>query len=490
MRLPMVSRVVTGTLVTLIFVQYLRLLREGFTVPSDKECGNTEEIEAHYRTSVYIKEICVLLRKNGIDDLSPELLHAVIVPDFDALRRRKIVNSKEVIRYDVDNLSIGLPAAKKLGSYEIWQDRLPRTAEGTLDRLAVKNAVGTRGMGAETSHQIQTRTPEEVAWLNRAEIRQALDALRSALPQVKEAQLDDNLELDLGLDSLQRIQLAVMLADAVGGKLEESRLCEIYTVREMIDAIPLRLGQKPAESSGTAWSSLLHATPVDRDLHELARKKAFTELIWFLLLRIVKLLSHIAFRIRVSGMEKLPVNGAFILCSNHQSYLDPVILGSLLPWRLFRNLFSVGTSEVFSTPFMKSLARSLRVVIVDPDANLLPAMRAGTYGLRHGRILILYPEGERSIDGTPKTFKKGAAILSIHTQAPIVPVSIEGFHQAWPRAKSFQRFVRLQVTFGDPIHLPPESEASEAAYEELTEKLREQVVKMWRDQIVDNKEIT
>ena len=58
---------------------------------------------------------------------------------------------------------------------------------------------------------------------------------------------------------------------------------------------------------------------------------------------------------------------------------------------------------------MRKLARLLRVVVVDPDANLVPAMRAGAFGLRHGRVLILYPEGERSIDGSPKTFKKGAA---------------------------------------------------------------------------------
>jgi len=94
-------------------------------------------------------------------------------------------------------------------------------------------------------------------------------------------------------------------------------------------------------------------------------------------------------------------------------------------------------------------------------------------------VLVLYPEGERSIDGTPKTFKKGAAILSIHLQVPIVPVAIEGFHEAWPRGKSFQRFAPLWIRFGDPIHPPVESEASEKAYEELTSELKSRVVAMW-----------
>jgi 1-acyl-sn-glycerol-3-phosphate acyltransferase len=108
-------------------------------------------------------------------------------------------------------------------------------------------------------------------------------------------------------------------------------------------------------------------------------------------------------------------------------------------------------------------------------------MRAGAFGLRHGGVLILYPEGERSIDGTPKTFKKGAAILSIHLQVPIVPVAIQGFYEAWPRGKQFQKFAPLEIILGDVIYPPPEGEASEAAYEELTARLRGSVVEMWRE---------
>src|ERR1700746_1316674 len=113
---------------------------------------------------------------------------------------------------------------------------------------------------------------------------------------------------------------------------------------------------------------------------------------------------------------------------------------------------------------MRRLARSLKTVVVDPDANLVPAMRAGAFGLRHGLSLILYPEGERSIDGTPRIFKKGAAILSIHMQVPIVPVAIEGFYEVWPRNKPFQGFKPLKIKFGNPILAPPESRPQEKAY--------------------------
>jgi long-chain acyl-CoA synthetase len=108
-------------------------------------------------------------------------------------------------------------------------------------------------------------------------------------------------------------------------------------------------------------------------------------------------------------------------------------------------------------------------------------MRAGFFGLSHGRILVLYPEGERTNDGNPTVFRKGAAILSIHAQAAIVPVAIEGFYEAWPRHKKFPKFARLQMVFGKPIQPPPVNEASVAAYERLTSELKSTVVAMWQE---------
>ena len=106
-------------------------------------------------------------------------------------------------------------------------------------------------------------------------------------------------------------------------------------------------------------------------------------------------------------------------------------------------------------------------------------MRAGAFGLRHGKILVLYPEGERSIDGSPKVFKKGAAILATHLRVPIIPVAMEGFYEAWPRGKGFQKFSRLKIEFGDPIAPPRNVDNPEAAYERLNSELRNRVMKMW-----------
>jgi 1-acyl-sn-glycerol-3-phosphate acyltransferase len=213
----------------------------------------------------------------------------------------------------------------------------------------------------------------------------------------------------------------------------------------------------------------------------LASNNIFSEVFFFLLGRLLYLFALDRFHLKSRGLENLPEKGPFLLCSNHQSYVDPLVMAGALPWRVFRDAFALGTSEIFGQGFMRRLARWLRVVVLDPDANLVPAMRAGAFGLSHGHILVLYPEGERTDDGSPRIFRKGAAILSIHTQAPIVPIAIEGFYEAWPRHQKYPKVANLQLVFGKPIQPPPLQEASEAAYERLTSELKSKVVAMWTD---------
>src|SRR5262249_20244561 len=194
----------------------------------------------------------------------------------------------------------------------------------------------------------------------------------------------------------------------------------------------------------------------------------------------VGLFMRIFFKLRVSGKEKLPVKGPFILSPNHQSFLDGPVVASQIPWRLFKDMFYVGTSEIFGKGLFSFLGRTFRLVPVDPDSNLVTAMRAGAFGLKKGKNLVLYPEGERSIDGSPKKFKKGAAILSMHLKVPIYPVALDGFYKAWPRSRKFPRLSKLRVRFGDPIIPSSTEKSSEETYRQLTEKLRDRVMEMWQ----------
>jgi long-chain acyl-CoA synthetase len=282
---------------------------------------------------------------------------------------------------------------------------------------------------------------------------------------------------------MQRVELLVALENELGGDIPESEIANIYTVRQIVDAVlrSAASGENRKHAQLKGWSDLFQEEITDRNVLDLIKPRPFAEVFWFSVTRLLQLVALDLYQLRVEGLEKLPADRPVIISSNHQSFIDPVVLASLLPWKVFSKSFAVGTSEIFGTGFMRQLARWIRVMPVDPDANLVPAMKAAAFGLKHGRTLILYPEGERSVDGSPKTFRKGAAILSIHMQVPIVPVAIEGFHEAWPRGKYFfQKLTRLRMKFGDPILPPPPETASEKAYEQLTADLKTRVVSMWQ----------
>jgi len=442
-----------------------------------------EEIEAHYLQSALIKEICVL----GLEDGGTEKLYAVITPNFEALRQRKIVNTKEVIRFDIEGLSAKLPSTKRIAGYEIWQEDLPRTTTRKLKRFEIQKRVNAGKRGHAGAEIAKPHSQEDTAWLEQLHNQRALKIIREYSPSHPEKiSPADNLELDLGLDSMRRVELLVALEQELGGDVEESRLADIYTVRELLDAIRESTAsgkapnRKPVQTFA-GWGTVLKEDPTDPAALAITKPRSLTDRALFVVTRTIKLIWNLRAPIKVEGLENIPSRAPFLLCSNHQSFLDPVILLAVLPLRVLLELFAVGTSEIFGSGFMRRVARILRVVVVDPDANLIPAMRAGAYGLRQGLSLVLYPEGERSIDGTPRTFKKGAAILSIHLQVPIVPIAIDGFHDAWPRGKAFQKCAPLRIKIGKPLIPPPESQASEDAYARLTAELKEKVAGMWQE---------
>jgi long-chain acyl-CoA synthetase len=444
-----------------------------------------EELEAQYMRSPFIKEICVMGLVNRPGEPFSERLHAVIVPNFDVLRERKIVNTREVIRFDVENLSMELPSTKRILSFDLWSDPLPRTTTRKLKRFEIQRRVmaGEGGGAGNVGAVAEEPTGEEAAWLASSEVQKALEVIRAASKAAKPLLPSSNLELDLGFDSMERVELVVELERQMNAQLDEKMIAQVYTVRELVDAVLQARGGASAPASARAsapgWDAVLGVDSEDpKVLAALNTSRLFTFL-WFVLGKVVALITRVFFGLEVIGKEKLPKNGPFILSPNHQSFLDGPVVASQIPWRLFKNMFYVGTSEIFGQGIFHYLGRTFRLVPVDPDSNLVNAMRAGAYGLKHGQNLALYPEGERSVDGTPKKFKKGAAILSANLKVPIYPVALEGFYDAWPRSKRFPRLAKLSVQFGDPIFPPETMTNPEETYKQITEELRSRVTDMW-----------
>jgi long-chain acyl-CoA synthetase len=435
-----------------------------------------EEIEAVYRKSAFIKEMCVLgLSRPG--EPSAERLYGVIVPDDQVLREKKIANVGDIIRFEVEGASVHLPHHKRVLGYEIWLEPLPRTSTGKIKRFEVERRVRAAEARKQTAGGPALDDADR-AWMDREDLAPILALITRAARPGSTVTPDANLELDLGLDSMERVELLTALEHRLGADIPEDELQRLYTVRELAESLLSHASGEGTDAS-VSWDTLLTADRGrEAGFREWLQPHWFVPAVLFGLLKVARVLLRPAVSIRVEGFEHFPAKGPYLISPNHQSYLDPFFLLAALPYRVARQLFFVGASEYFETALTRWLARQVNLVPVDPDAALVSAMQAGAAGLREGKILVLFPEGERAIDGTVRTFKKGAAILSHHLGAPIVPVALRGVYEIWPRNRALNwrallpgagTVVRLQA---GPAIRPAEGPAGDQAYKTLTADLR------------------
>lgn len=130
---------------------------------------------------------------------------------------------------------------------------------------------------------------------------------------------------------------------------------------------------------------------------------------------------------------------------------------------------------------MQWVAKMLYTVPIDPDTQLMKAMKAGAIGLKHGKILNIYPEGERAFDGELHEFKKGAAILATELDLPILPVALDGLQNVWARRSWKIRAAKVKIRFGEPFYtkeILDENLSDEAKYEKVTNHLKQKIAEM------------
>jgi len=435
-----------------------------------------DEIEDHYLQCPFIKEIAVLGVATGEGHETSEKLHAVVVPDFDYLKTKRIANTREILRDEIGKWSIQLPKYKRLMSYQIQKDPLPRTTTRKIKRLELKRMVESGELrGIEAAPAPRATVAEDVA-LKESAVGQ--EVLRCLTEDYRRAPVDlhMNLELDLGFDSMERVELLASLEQSLNLRLPEGFGSDVFTVHELIAGLDQQAIASSDAGSGSrqSWKTILseEALRAEGEWHVKFTGPALTAL-KYLGLRLIHVLSCIFLRLEVRGVENLPRQSPFLICPNHLSYIDPFVVLSVVPYRVFKKVFFVGASEYFETWYMKLLGRLANIVPVDPDSHLLRAMKVGGFGLRQGRILCIFPEGARSFDGSLKEFKKGAAILSRELGAPIVPVALHGAYEVWARGSFRIRPHKVKLVFGTPFI--PDARSDRDPYQAGTDQLREKV---------------
>ena len=306
-----------------------------------------EEIEAHYRQSTVIKELCVMGHARP-DEPAAERLHAVIVPDQDALRARGVVNIGDLIRFEVETASASLPAHKRILSYDISLEPLPRTTTGKLRRHEILRAVHERA-AARTADVARPPTHAERQWLEAPAHQAAVNLVAAQLAR-PDLRPDANLDLDLGLDSMERVELLTMLERRAGTKVTPEVRATIFTLRQLVDAVLAGAPGEPAASAGAdprgelPWATIL-AEPPDAALEADLRRSKFVVALGFFVLRLTALVARLTPGFPDRGPPAIAPGGPFIICPNHQSHLDGFFLAAALPFHSLRQLCFVGAAE-------------------------------------------------------------------------------------------------------------------------------------------------
>lgn len=166
---------------------------------------------------------------------------------------------------------------------------------------------------------------------------------------------------------------------------------------------------------------------------------------WFWVARVICQIFCISFfRVRSTGRDHIPRKGAFVLISNHQSFLDPVLCGVTS----HRRLGFLARDTLFSHWFFGRLISSLGTIPVKQGEADLTAMRKVIAKLKSGEAICLFPEGTRSPDGKIEPFKPGFGLLCRRGGAAIVPTVIDGAFECWPRHKKLFSRGPIWIAFG------------------------------------------
>ncbi len=443
-----------------------------------------EELEEYYNQSSYIKEICVFQKAQQQFGRSVELLFAVIVPDFECFRRSRKVNIYERVRWELENLSCGLPAYKRIKGFIVVKEDLPRTRLKKIKRFEVVRQYSGRPLealflpGQEGVKDLKP-SPEDKGILSSGITQKIIKYLSSQLN--KKVDLNSHLELDLGIDSLGRVELGTGLESLLSIGIPQGCIDNILTVRELVVSIQ-RIAEGDEGKSGSrkpqkqkTWGEILNEAPPEEVLNKIRLRCSFFNKT---LTRVLKSFFTFMFRtfwfLETKGRDSIPDNGPYIFCPNHASYLDGFALLASVPFGCAVNLFFIGHAKIFEHPLVSWIVKAARLISIEPATHLTRALQAARFVLEHKKIICIFPEGSRSIDSNIQEFKKGVGILARELNIVLIPVYIKGSHFTWPRTKRFPRIHPVKVIFGKPV---PWQELGND-YASITKGLRQEVMKL------------
>lgn len=413
-------------------------LKDIIVLPNGKNINPIEIEQKILANFPLVKEIGIIENKNK--------LHAIIFPDFKYANDNNISNLKETIKWEIiDKYNLKSANYKKIFQFEIVDQELPKTRIGKLKRFSLKEILKTSSIPKAT-----IKDPDI------PEYKVIHDFISEITGQTIHP--DAHIELDLGMDSLDKLELQEKIERTFGLSLKNSEIAKYQKVQDLakyISTIKTKFQEEKIK-----WGEILK-NKIDHF------KIPRFNFLFSIILSSARPLVKFYFKIEPVGMDKIPKDTPVIFVPNHQSALDGVIITTILKNNLRSKTYYFAKDKNFKSTWKRIFAKHGNILLMNINVDLKHSLQRLASLISRGKNVVIFPEGARSRDGKIGKFKKTFAILSKELNTPIIPVVINGSYKAMSIGSKLPKPSKIEIEFLDPVY--PEKDKD---YDFLSKKVK------------------
>lgn len=387
-------------------------------------------------------------------------LLALVYPDFDKVKERKITNITETLKWEIiDSYNVKAPAYRKILEIKIVKEELPKTKLGKLRRFMLKDVIKNLDKPKAEEKKNEIKIDKSDKEYGTKEFQALSDYMKKE--HDLEITPDSHIEIDLGLDSLDVVEMNAFIEKTFDFTVNEDEAGGIKVIRDICEYI--RVHSNAYHNESVNWGDILNER-VDYKLPKswaVGLFRILTAPIFKFYLRLTK-----------KGLEKISSEPR-IYVLNHESFADAFALGHMFTYKQAKDVYFFAIKKHFEKPVRRFFADNGNVVLVDINKNLKESLQIAAEVLKENKSLVIFPEGARTRDGEIHDFKKFFAILSKELNIPVTVMGIRGFYESMPFGSSFPKSGNVEIeVLGDII---PEK----ISVEEIVEKSRNLIVE-WK----------
>jgi long-chain acyl-CoA synthetase len=410
-----------------------------------------DEVESALSDIPGAREICVLgmPARSGMG----EEVAVVVVPEND--------NARKSIKAAIDRVNSGLASHQRIARVEFQNEDLPKTSTLKVQRSKLRdrhckggadagarpgsesaaNLTGSISAEGETSGSLFVDIARVVA-----EVAEGRVTASEVTPEMK-------LQIDLGIDSIGRVDLLHKLELRLGIVIPSETEGKLFTVRDVISVAETARKSGALAAGGKAAKDMWKQTGRGVEDVQAGMKPSLSKsLLQGVFGASASVFMNTYLRVDCFGLEHIPQSGPYILTANHCSHLDSVAIREVLGKRA-AGLHVMGAKDYFFDTRLKSwfFTTFLNALPLDREENAAESLAACRAVLEGNRAILIFPEGTRSVSGELQPFKPGIGVLGLELEAPVIPIHLRGTYASLPKGRSLPKPTRIEVRIGPAV---------------------------------------